>query len=105
MGKDSLQVRKRNISIHHEAIKLVELDLMSGVSRFIAKNLARHNNPDRQFPLFHFMNLNTRCVSPENWPRASTLLIFQTLFGFNPKRILHVARRVIWGDIESVEII
>jgi hypothetical protein len=69
--------------------------MTAGTDRFVAEYPTRHQHPNGQFPFFHFADLYTTGMRTE-YPIRILLDI---------ERILHVAGRMMGGQIEGSEIV
>ena len=97
----SLQLCERDFFVDEKSFKLEELRFVSGVSGFVPKNFSWNDDTERRLVVLHIADLNRRCLRGEE---SSTELVpvgvglIDCLFLY-PKRILHVAGRMILGQI------
>ncbi len=87
------QVSDADVAIDHHAFELVEGVFVRGVHLLVAEDAAWGDHAQRRTQLAHAAHLHGRGVGAQQ-PVA-----------FQPKRILHVARRMVGGDIQGIEIV
>src|SRR3990172_4007570 len=78
-----------NIPVHIEPLELVEDHVASGADRFIAVDAPGHDDANRGLLSLHHPNLDRRCMGAQE-----NVLRYK-------KGILHIARRMIGGKIQS----
>ena len=91
-GEHPFQITERDVLVHHKALNLMEHGGVSHVG-ITSVRFTRCNYPHRWRLLFHDSDLNGGCVSAEHY-------VVRDIEG-----ILHVPGRVVFGNIERLEII
>jgi hypothetical protein len=82
-----------DVAIDHHAFELIEGVLVRGVHFFVAEDAAGRDHAQRRTEALHAAHLHGRSVGAQ-----------QIAVG-EPERILHVARGMVGGDVQRVEIV
>src|SRR3989338_3187494 len=95
-----LEIRKRNVFAHREALHLKELRLVRHVGCFVAEHLARHNDAVWRLTAvlylrLHVAYLDVGCMRAQNEPRLV----------FDEELVLHIPRRVVFGNVQRIEVV
>src|SRR5580704_4691354 len=80
--------------VYIQTFTLRKKTMRAGADGFVSVHAARTNNPDGWFLFFHYPRLNTACMRAQEPVR-----IFM-----NIKCVLHIPRRMIFGQVERCEI-
>ena len=100
MLERAFKLRERDIFADRQPFDLEKFRFVRHVGRFVAKHFARHDDAIRRIEAlfhlrFHVAHLDRGRVRAQN---VSRLI-------FDEKGILHVARGMVFGDIEGVEVV
>ena len=87
------QVRHRNVAVDHHAFELIEGVLVGRIHALVAEHAAGRDHAQRQPQPFHAAHLHRRSVGA------------QQVAAFEPKRVLHVARGMLRGNVQGIEVV
>ena len=87
------QVGDGDVAIDHHAFDLIEGVLVGGVHALVAEDAAGRDHAQRRPQPLHAAHLHRRSVGA------------QQVAAIQPEGVLHVARRVVGGNVEGVEVV